>query len=165
MKKHVLGIDIGGVIIDRINDNTDTSFFGDNYLNTTAVPNAFTVINELEKRYNNNIVIVSKCGRRTEEKTRAWLDHHQFFEKTGVRNDALYFCRERHHKHGICKELGVTGFVDDRLEVLGYLQTVTTKYLFQPSEREIARFNHLITQVTRVESWQAILDHERSIIH
>jgi len=32
----VLGVDIGGVIIDRINDGTDTSFFGDNYLRTTA---------------------------------------------------------------------------------------------------------------------------------
>ena len=32
MQKEVLGVDIGGVIIDRINDWTDTSFFGENYL-------------------------------------------------------------------------------------------------------------------------------------
>ena len=35
-----LGVDIGGVIIDRANDRTDTSFFGGNYLETTAVPGA-----------------------------------------------------------------------------------------------------------------------------
>lgn len=164
MKKQILGIDIGGVIIDRINDNTDTSFFGENYLNTTAVPDAFTVISELEKRYNNNLVIVSKCGKRTEEKTRAWLEYQNFFERTGVRKDALYFCRERYQKDGICSELGVTGFIDDRLEVLGYLQTVSRKYLFQPNEREINRFKHLLTQVIRVETWQGILEHERSVI-
>ena len=29
--KIILGIDIGGVIIDRVNENTDTSFFSGNY--------------------------------------------------------------------------------------------------------------------------------------
>ncbi|MBA3679436.1 hypothetical protein H0W80_04625, partial [Candidatus Saccharibacteria bacterium] len=43
----VLGVDVGGVIIDRVNDNTDTSFFGDNYLSTTAVSDVFEALAEL----------------------------------------------------------------------------------------------------------------------
>jgi hypothetical protein len=39
-----IGIDIGGVIIDRTNDKADTSFFGPNYLATTAVPAVFNAL-------------------------------------------------------------------------------------------------------------------------
>lgn len=42
-----LGVDIGGVIINRVNDDTDTSFFGDNYLATTATPGVFWALAQL----------------------------------------------------------------------------------------------------------------------
>lgn len=85
MRKDVLAVDIGGVIIDRVNDGTDTSFFGENFLLTTAVPDAFEAIAMLaERRFPRSAYLVSKCGRKIEEKTLRWLDHHRFYEQTGV---------------------------------------------------------------------------------
>ena len=70
--RQVIGIDIGGVIIDRINDNTDTSFFGDNYLRTTLVPGALETIRRLLVFENDDFLrtahLISKCGQRVEEK-------------------------------------------------------------------------------------------------
>jgi hypothetical protein len=157
LKQEIIGIDIGGVIIDSINDNTDTSFFGDNYLKTTAVPDAFNVISQLfQKRFGSQIHLVSKCGKRTEDKTLEWLLHHRFYEQTGMLRSHVHFCRERHEKAGICEALGITHFVDDRLEVLGYLTSVPNRFLFQPQANEVQRYAQHLPNVTRVESWQEV---------
>lgn len=157
MRVEVLGVDIGGVIIDRINDNTDTSFFSTNYLRTSAVPQALEVIRELaQKRFGTQVYLVSKCGRTTQAKTLEWLSHNKFYEATKVASSSVRFCRERHQKAGICEELGITHFVDDRLEVLGYLASVEKKFLFQPHEKEVRRFAHHLKHVQRVDSWEEI---------
>ena len=157
----MLGVDIGGVIIDRVNDGTDTSFFSDNYLRTTAVPGVFDALRELvEKRFGDNVFLVSKCGRKVQEKTMHWLDHHGFYDSTGIKHNHIHFCRERHEKAGICQRLGVTHFVDDRLEILSNLTTVGTLYLFQPRPDEVRRFARFLGMVKQVNSWQEILREE-----
>jgi hypothetical protein len=154
-----LGVDVGGVIIDRINDNTDTSFFSDNYLATTAVPGAFEALARLSaEQFDSRVFLVSKCGPRVEAKTREWLAHHDFHGRTGIAADRLHFCRQRRDKAGICETLGITHFVDDRLEVLGYLTSVPNRYLFQPNLRELQRHKRHLSRVHRVESWQEVLD-------
>lgn len=163
MDSETLGVDIGGVIIDRVNDGTDTSFFSDNYLRTTAVPGVFDALRRLvEKRFGDKVFLVSKCGQRVQNKTLHWLDHHRFYGLTGIERDRVHFCRERHEKAGICEELGITHFVDDRLEVLGNLTTVGTLYLFRARPEEIRRFAHFLNRVRQVNSWQEILREELS---
>ena len=161
MNAETLGVDIGGVIIDRVNDGTDTSFFTDNYLRTTAVPGVFDALRQLvEKRFGDKVFLVSKCGQRVQDKTLQWLDHHRFYDLTGVERERVRFCRERHEKAGICEKLGITHFVDDRLEVLGNLTTVGTLYLFQPRPDEVRRFARFLNRVRQVNSWQEILTGE-----
>ncbi|QQG46104.1 MAG: hypothetical protein HYY55_04040 [Candidatus Niyogibacteria bacterium] len=161
MNAETLGVDIGGVIIDRVNDGTDTSFFTDNYLRTTAVPGVFDALRQLvEKRFGDKVFLVSKCGQRVQNKTLQWLDHHRFYDLTGIGRERVRFCRERHEKAGICEELGVTHFVDDRLEVLGNLATVSTLYLFQPRPDEVWRYARFLSRVKQVNSWQEILNGE-----
>ena len=81
-----IGIDVGGVIIDRANDNTDTSFFSGNYLQSRPVEGAIEAIARLVKeRFNGNAYIVSKCGSKTEAKTKHWLKHHNVYEITGIK--------------------------------------------------------------------------------
>jgi hypothetical protein len=157
LQKEVLGVDIGGVIIDRVNDGTDTSFFSDNYLRTTAVPETFEVLRRLvDERFGNRVYLVSKCGKKVEAKTLHWLDHHRFYEITGIHPSRVRFCRERHEKAGICEELGITHFVDDRLEVLSHLTTVSKLFLFQPRADEVRRFAQHLKRVQQVDSWQEI---------
>ncbi len=161
MSKETLGVDIGGVIIDRVNDGTDTSFFSDNYLQTTAVQGVFDALCQLvEKRFDDRVFLVSKCGKHVESKTLDWLDHHRFYDLTGIGRGRIHFCRKRHEKAGICDKLGVTHFVDDRLEVLGNLTIVGTLYLFQPQPDEVRRFARFLNRVKQVNTWQEILNEE-----
>jgi hypothetical protein len=145
-----LGVDVGGVLIDRVTaDGSDTSFFSDRFLETPAVPGAFDTLELLSKqRFGRGICIVSKCGPRTERKTRLWLAQHRLLERLGLSETSLYFCRERPDKGPICARLGVTHFVDDRRDVLGYLDTVPNRYLFGPQKAGVD-----MRGVVHVETW------------
>lgn len=157
-QSEVLGVDIGGVVMDRINDNTDTSFFGDNYLNTTAVPGTIEALKRLvTERFGTEVHFVSKCGPNIERKTREWLKHHDVFGRTGIPQDNLRFCRRRREKAPIAEELGLTHFIDDRLEILGRLKTVPTRILFQPYQPEVEQFKQHLGLVIRAESWADVL--------
>ncbi len=156
--KGVLGVDIGGVIIDRVrNDNSDTSFFSDNYLRTSAVRGAFQAIARIREHFDGQVYLVSKCGESVERKTRLWLVNMNFYGLTGLRETNVHFCRTRAGKAPICVRLGITHFVDDRLEVLSYLTMVKKKYLFQPNEKEVEKFKQHLEFVQQVHSWEEVL--------
>ena len=153
-----LGVDIGGVVINRIADDTDTSFFDQNYLRTPAVKGVFSSLRRLvNKRFGPGVYLVSKCGPNVERKTREWLDHRLFFARTGIPHENVRFCRQRHEKAEVCRELGITHFVDDRLEVLGYLQDVPNRYLFHATEEEVREHESILAEVRRVDSWRELL--------
>ncbi len=161
MRKETLGVDIGGVIIDRANDGEDTSFFGDNYLEAFAVSGVFEALRDLtQHRFDGRVVLISKCGEKIQEKTWNWLDCHRFFSKTGIPRDHVHFCRHRSEKAGICEELDVTHFVDDRLDVLASMSLVSTKYLFSPHPNDLIQFTHFLAQVHIVHSWREIIARE-----
>jgi hypothetical protein len=149
-----LGVDIGGVLIERTNDSDDTSFWGENYLETPEVEGAMAAIAALRREhFGEAVYLVSKCGRETEERAREWLVHNRFYERTGLSPTDVRFCRKRHEKAPICAELGITHFVDDRLEVLSYLEDVAHRYLFRPSDTEVAEYSEFLAGVHRVDSW------------
>jgi len=148
-------VDVGGVIIDRINDNTDTSFLSDNYLKTTSVPGTFEHLTKLNNSlFKDRVFIVSKCGEKVQNKTLEWMAYHNFYEVTGIPKERVNFCRKRDGKGPICRDLGITHFVDDRLEVLSYmLDDVEKLYLFKPQEHEVKGWEKFLPKVTRVETW------------
>jgi hypothetical protein len=114
-----LGVDIGRVII--CGDGPDTSFIGGSAadaLRAPAVDGAFEALARLTVQFAGRVWLVSKCGPAVEARTRAWLDHHRFFELTGIAPGNLRFCRARPDKAPICKKLGIGFFVDDRWDVL-----------------------------------------------
>ena len=154
-----LGVDIGGVLIARMDHRSDTSFFGGNYLDTPAVPGAVEALRRLsEGRFGENVFLVSKCGARTEQRTRAWLTHNLVYARTGLDPERLHFCRKRPEKAPICEALGITHFVDDRLEVLGYLESVPHRFLFDPEASEVAANLRHLPGVMPVNGWTEILD-------
>jgi hypothetical protein len=152
-----LGVDIGGVLIDRVADGTDTSFFSNRYLETPAVVDGFATLARLRQRFDERMHVVSKCGPTVEEKSRRWLAHHDFEEITGIPLERVHFCRTREDKAPVCKKLGVTHFIDDRYDVLSYLKTVGALYLFQPREGDLARAGREpLPGLTIVQSWAAV---------
>jgi hypothetical protein len=136
-----LGIDIGRVLIapDAAGTKGDTSFIGGSLqdaLNTPPYEGMFDVVPELVELFDGQVWLVSKAGPRMQEKTRLWLLHHRFFERTGIAPDRLRFCLERPQKADHCKELGITHFIDDRLDVLECLRgIVPNRFLFGPQRK------------------------------
>ncbi len=156
-----IGVDIGGVIIDRNrNDESDTSLFGDNYLNAYAVKDAFDAIKKLNTAtiFKDQVYVVSKCGHNIERKSREWLTHNRFHEITGVPVDRLRFCRRRADKAPIAQELGLTHFVDDKLEVLGYMRDVVPhRILFNPNLEEVKAMSQTAGAAVLAFSWVDVL--------
>ncbi|MGK5442433.1 hypothetical protein ACSNN7_11520 [Micromonospora sp. URMC 105] len=151
-----LGVDVGGVIIELSDGTEDTSFFGDGYLRTPPVDGMFEALAALVPLFD-EVYVVSKCAEPTERRTRDWLAHHDFHARTGIGPERLRFCRTRPEKGPIAAGLGLTHFVDDRLEVLGYLDTVPHRYLLQPREDEVAAHRGHLAGVQRVQSWPELV--------
>lgn len=156
-----IGIDIGGVIIDRArNDGSDTSLFGPNYLNALAVPDAIKAITEINEHiFPNETYIISKCGAGIERKSREWLQAQGFHGMTGMWQDKVHFCRARADKAPIAKKLGLTHFIDDKYEVLGYMKDIVAhRILFCPDKQEIIDTGPNAGAVVPVFSWMAVLE-------
>jgi hypothetical protein len=137
-----LGIDFGRVINDGAShpDGDDTAFLSGDYetaMRTPAMPGAYETIARLTTLFGGHVWIVSKCGERIQERTVQWLDHNDFWAKTGMSPENTRFCRQRPEKAVHCKRLGITHFVDDRRDVLGHMRGVVKHlYLFGNQKSE-----------------------------
>jgi hypothetical protein len=150
-----LGIVIGGVIITHAGGGADTQFFSGAYLETPAVSGAIEAIAQLVRaRFGERTHLVSKCGPAIAAKSLAWLDAQRFFQRTGIARDQVHFCLTRQGKAPICEALGITHFIDDRVDVLAWLTTVPHRYLLDLAGRSPESHD----AVTRVGSWDAILE-------
>lgn len=126
----VIGVDIGGVLVDRVAESSDTSFFGDRPMDTPAVAGAIEGLAALAVLVDFRIHIVSKAGPKISERSRRWLASHGVFDGSSVPASNVAFVRKRADKHPICERLQITHFIDDRLDVLEHLVTVPNRYLF-----------------------------------
>ena len=128
------GIDIGRVIIGpSIGGIADTTFLGsrlEDALHTPPAPESLDVIQGLVARSSGNAWLVSKCGANVQRKTEAWLRHRGFFEHTGMPSDHVRFCLERRQKAIHARELGLTVFIDDRLDVLRHLRGIVPRLVW-----------------------------------
>ncbi|MFB8274141.1 hypothetical protein [Nocardia colli] len=135
-RQHRLGVDFGRVIQGAALQagDADTVFLAgglDEALRTPPSPGAFDVLPRLVRLFEGRAWVISKCGERIEQRTRQWLDHHDFFDRTGIPREHLRFCRKRADKAGHCAELGITHMIDDRIDVHHALRDlVPHRYLF-----------------------------------
>lgn len=150
-----IGIDIGRVIIGpSVGGVADTRFLGsrlDEALLTPAAEGSFEVIGALVARTAGRVWLVSKCGPNVQRKTRAWLDHHRFWARTGMDPGHLRFCLERHQKALHARELELDTMIDDRVDVLEHLRgLVPHLLLFGEQTRPAPRWT------TAVADWGAV---------
>ncbi len=95
------------------------------------VPDAIAMIATLAlESFDGRAVIISKAGPRVSTRTMEWLRYHRFHELTGISPADVHFVRARSDKAEVCRRHGVTHFVDDRLDVLVSLTTVSHRYCF-----------------------------------
>jgi hypothetical protein len=160
MKKQLLGVDIGNVIINhRLTDNDDETLHEERY---STIPAALGVYESLKKlndeKFSDGIFLISKCTPWAELKILAWLKDNDFYQRTGVKPDKVVFCRERRDKETICMQNNITYFIDDRLEVLSDLVgKVPHLFLYQPDQAEIDEYRQFLPKVTIVKDWADVL--------
>lgn len=114
-----VGIDYGGVISK------------DGRLIAGAVEGVSALVRHFGPQHT---FIVSKAGKKMATEARQEMDNWKFREKTGILIDDAHdlYCKEKHHKETICKELGLTDFIDDRWSVLQHISTSVRRYMFKP---------------------------------
>lgn len=122
MEKDSIGIDIGKVIIGGVSELPDTSFFGDNFLETPPIAESFESIRLLANEF--DVWLISKCGQKIQERSLAWLEAYGFFEATGVKREQVIFCRQRKEKAPIAASLGLRVFIDDRVDIISSMAGV-----------------------------------------
>lgn len=153
-----LGIDFGKVIISpTVNGVADTSFLGSSLeaaMKTPAAKGAFEAVKALVDSFQGQVWIVSKCGPSVEKKSRAWLEHWDFYERTGVSPDNLRFCRKRPDKAPICRSLGINHFIDDRLDVLSPMRNDVKRLFLFGEQRKSLRIPNWAEPV---ENWAELL--------
>ncbi|MEK7635242.1 MAG: hypothetical protein AAB446_02325 [Patescibacteria group bacterium] len=157
--KQVLGVDIGNVIINnRLNDPEVTKVDETVYASFPPTGGVFDALKALNDYFQGEVYLISKCTEWAQEQILLWLQAHDFYTKTGIKQENIYFVRQRNEKDGVCQKLGITHFVDDRLEVLGYMiESTPNLFLFQPDPKEIEEFKQFLPKVTRVESWSEVV--------
>jgi len=151
-----LGIDIGRVLMCPVDDDgrADTSFLDRPDAAALAIPPAphvWDVVPALVEAFAGRVWLVSKAGARIEALSRRWLAHHGFFARVGMAPDAVRFCRRRPEKRDHALALGLTHFIDDRVDVLGALHgAVPNLYLFGVQAGPCPAF------ATATRDWRAV---------
>lgn len=117
----VLGVDVGGVIIDRDITLRQSWIFcqSEHYLKVPPVAGAFSSLRQLYHLFDGRVVVISKCNTKTRSRTEEWLTYHRFSEATGI--ERVIFEENLAKKATACKEAGVTHFVDNRIAFLNLL--------------------------------------------
>lgn len=139
-----IGIDIGRVILSAADPDgrSDSSFLGSRdqeALETPPTEGAFDTIARIVARSGGNVWLVSKAGPRVQALTLRWLEHWRFYDVTGLHRRHVRFCRERSEKRDHAEDLGLTHFVDDRVDVHQHLRGVVRRlYLFGYQRRGTA---------------------------
>jgi hypothetical protein len=135
-----LGVDVGRVIIAG-SGNADTSFLEGSeqaMLATPEVDGAIDTIARLQDVFAGRIWLVSKCGRRVQQRTLRWLAAHDFWVRTGLPETQVRFCRTRAEKREHCLSLQLTHFVDDHREVHAAIRgTVQHQYFFGSADAPV----------------------------
>lgn len=150
----VLGIDIGGVIMDGVREDPEWR------PDPPAIEGALSAIARLhQERFQARCWLVSRCKAEAEVELMTWLLRHSFFEATGIDPQRVVFCRELYEKPEICRRKDITHFVDDRFAVLSRMIKLVPHLfclLSRASEPEAMR--HGPDGIKTVRSWMEITD-------
>ena len=135
-----IGVDMGGVITRLLHtvadeDTAISDWRSPEQALALQVPGAIAGVRQLVELANGGVWIVSKAGPKVEDWSREWLHTVGFFGSSGLWPSNLRFCRQREDKAGICQELQLTHFIDDRVHVMQILRNVVPHLiLFNPSD-------------------------------
>jgi len=137
-----IGIDLGNTIVEKLEGGRQ------------AFPDALRIIARLvSERFGKNSYIVSKVTPEQKIRAQKWLSESGFHLLTGIPENNVEFCAERHEKAGICRMLGITHFIDDRPSVLVHMHDVPHRFLFQGNPADTEELRPHLGNIIEVNSW------------
>lgn len=150
------GTDIGGVLAAHA--TLEYLEQPGRHLAIPEIEGAFDAVRQLrEEKFGDEGYVISMCDEQIEVRSREWLTHTNFVKRTGIVWDRIIYCRTFAEKAQIAGRLGLTHFVDDRLEVMEDFNNEERLYLFQSNAQERARFSRHLHKVLEVQSWREIV--------
>lgn len=152
----VLGLDFGNVI-------KDTQSGG-------LVDGVVESLMHLKSRFGEHIYVISRAGDSCLNDDRKYAEYKKIVNLFLYQSSLdkiipwknVFFCKLRHEKAAIAATLGITHFVDDRLEVLSHMATVPNKFAFNPTSEQLVKFPPKDIKV--VTSWKEVISHMHSVI-
>lgn len=140
-----IGFDLGNTIVG--NRQLKDKYYVD--------PNCFNVIKNLVN-LGHEIFIVSRVNEQQRERSLKWLNDIDFFNKTGVKKDNLYYCWERRDKSIFTRALNINIFVDDRIECLINMDKSVVKIAINPPDTDLLWPEEELKDFIFVKNWQEI---------
>ncbi|MEO5877460.1 MAG: hypothetical protein ABIS86_08560 [Streptosporangiaceae bacterium] len=132
MGKPRLGVDLGRVVVGATRNGQGRVFL-DDPRDMPAIEGAFEVLTELVERFDGQAWVISRVSEWGEPRSLAWLDHFDFYDRTGIARTNIRYCRLRAEKAPHCAELGITHMIDDRMDVHRAIRDIVpNRYLFGP---------------------------------
>ena len=165
--KRILGIDLGNVIRPSVPDGQHGSFDlpDDSYLQSPDFPEARKCLLEAKKHFD-EIHLVSRSNDGRWDDRKKWLSHHGYDEI--FEPDRIHFCVRYEDKSPICRDLGVTDFIDDNLfRVLSHLTTVPRLFWFRANLNPVdLEHLHLLRErkIKVALSWQTLISQLLTIL-
>lgn len=137
-----IGIDLGNTIV------------GNGQLNnkTYVDPDCFNVLKLIIKNFD-NVYIISRVNSEQRDHSLKWLAESDFFNKTGIKRENLYYCWERRDKAIFAKALNCSIFIDDQPEVIYNLDKNIYKLLINPTEIELNKYKDKLFNYDIVNNW------------
>lgn len=148
--KRVIGIDFGNTITYKPTVGERTTY-----------PDVLRVIKRMVEDPDNKVVIISKVNEEQMARVLQWIDVSGFYNATHLNRADIFFCRERHEKAAIARDLRITHHIDDRPEVMAHMDASIKKYLFNPFPEDVITHFNQLTNTKIVHSW---LELEKEIL-
>lgn len=138
----ILGVDCGNVIL---------------YPFGGIVPDSFESLKVIARSHRfDGIYIVSRANFISRSLFLFRLQRANFWEETGIPRENIYFCLKNRKKIDICKELGVTDFIDDRISVLKHMESLERCFMFAPKNGGVRKYLYSPPWLTPVRSWNEL---------
>lgn len=152
--KEVLAVDIGGPILDAKGGSTPAQ-----YAAARPTLGGFDALWTLKQlRFDDRIRLISQCNEEIQAVKLDWMKRHDFLAATGMSLDRIHFVREPAGKAEVCRQYGVTHFVEDRPLIMLYaMHDVPNLFLFRPDPAEAAKYPEVLARARVSGGWEDLL--------
>lgn len=152
--KDTLAVDIGGPMLNAKGGSTPAQ-----YAAAPPTLGGFAALRLLkDRRFGERIHLISQCNEEIQAVKLDWMARHEFLAATGMSLDRIHFVREPAGKAEVCRQYGVTHFVEDRPLIMSFvLDDVANLFLFRPDSAEAAKYPDVLKRARIADGWESLL--------